>query len=56
MLLCPTARKTPEFSLLTLLYPVPPMPGGESCPRAGMASDFCYVATGWPGLGLGWGG
>lgn len=32
------------------------MPRGESSPRAGMASDFCYVATGWPGPGLGqWG-
>lgn len=53
-LLCPlrpVARKTPECSPPTLPHSVPPMPRGESCPRAGMASDFCYVATGQPGLG-----
>lgn len=51
--LCPVARKAPEFSLPTPLHAVPPMPRRESRPRTGMASDFCYVATGRPGLGLG---
>lgn len=50
----PVARKAPEF-FFPKLHPIqrPRMPRGESRHRAGMASDFCYVATGQPGLGLG---
>lgn len=51
----PAARKTPEFPTPAPSHPVLPVPRGENHPGAGMASDFCYVATGRPGLGLGQG-
>lgn len=51
--LCPVARKAPEFSSPNSTpSSVPNAKRGEP-PQAGMASDFCYVATGRPGLGLG---
>ena len=54
--LCPVARKTPEVSPNSTPSSTPNAKRGECRPRAGMASDFCYVATGWSGLGLGqWG-